>query len=341
MRDGIFIVDGDGHVLDRPHRCYEKYLTGIHAKRSVFFPNAGWERNQTPAGRLGRDPETPEAMLADMDVEGIDLAILYPTAALRIGEVREPDYQAELCRAYNNFVADWCGANPGRLRAVAIAPTQDPAEAARELDRAVSKLGLVGLMFPSFIPGRNAADPFFYPIYEEAQRLGVPVAMHASGDETGVPARFSNFLGAHTWSHLPEQMVSVISAVYGGLFEHFPRLKIGFMESGAGWVPFMMEHLDGEFSKRPWDAPLCKEKPSTYMTCGRAYYSCEPEERTIPYVAQWVGEDNILYASDYPHWDSEWPHTVEELTEREDLSQEFKAKILGHNALKFYGLKAP
>ncbi len=111
------------------------------------------------------------------------------------------------------------------------------------------------------------------------------------------------------------------------------------MESGAGWVPFMMEHLDGEFEKRPFDAPLCKEKPSTYMTCGRAYYSCEPEEETIPYVAQWTGQDQLLYASDYPHWDSEWPNTTRELTERPDLTPQLKAKILGQNALRFYGLQ--
>ncbi len=80
---------------------------------------------------------------------------------------------------------------------------------------------------------------------------------------------------------------------------------------------------------------------TTGMTCGRAYYSCEPEEKTIPYVMQWVGEDNIVYASDYPHWDSEWPHTVDELLKRGDLSQPVKAKILGQNALRFYDLKVP
>lgn len=115
----------------------------------------------------------------------------------------------------------WCKADPRRLKAVALAPHLDPTEAARELDRAVSKLGAVGLMFPTFIPGR-----------------------------------FNNFLAVHTWTYAPEQMLSVISCVYGGLFEKFQRLRIGFMESGAGWIPFFMEHMDGEFEKRPWDAPL-------------------------------------------------------------------------------------
>jgi len=68
------------------------------------------------------------------------------------------------------------------------------------------------------------------------------------------------------------------------------------------------------------------------------HYSCEPEEKTIPYVVQWIGEDNIVYASDYPHWDSEWPHTVDELLKRGDLGPGLKAKILGQNALAFYGI---
>jgi uncharacterized protein len=109
------------------------------------------------------------------------------------------------------------------------------------------------------------------------------------------------------------------------------------MEAGAGWVPFWMEHLDGELEKRPFDAPLCKEKPSTYMTSGRAYYACETEEKTIPYVTGWVGEDVLLYASDYPHWDSEWPNTVRTLLERPDISPTLARKILGDNAKRFYG----
>src|SRR6266567_882440 len=236
MRDGIFIVDGDGHVMDFAHRCYEKYLPEQYRHRIAFFPGAQWDRRQAPNGDMGRDPDTPQEMLADLGQEGIDLAFLYPTSALRIGEIRESDYQAALCRAYNDFMADWCKADPQRLKGVAIVPYLDPTEAARE---------------------------------------GVPVGMHASGSETGDPYRFSNFLAVHTWTHAPEQMISVISCVYGGLFEKFQRLRIGFMESGAGWVPFFMEHMDGEFEKRPWDAPLCKAKPSEYITCGRAYFSCE------------------------------------------------------------------
>jgi uncharacterized protein len=340
MRDGIYVVDADGHVMDKDSRCYKHYLPPALARRGSFFPSQGWDRNQYPAGDRGRDPANAAEQLADIDQEGIDLEILYPTLALNVGELREPEYQKAICQAYNNWVADYCKPAPDRLKAVAIVPVLDPEEAARELNRAVTDLGLVGAMFPTFIRGRNVAEKFFWPIYAEAEKLGVPIALHATGSETGDVGRFPNFLGVHVWSHAPEQMISVTSIILGGILEVFQKLRVGFMESGAGWVPFWMEHLEGEWEKRPWDAPLCKSEPKDYMTCGRAYYACEPEEKTIPYVAEWVGEDQLLYASDYPHWDTEWPHTVSTLLDRDDMTPTLKRKILSENALRFYGIKA-
>jgi uncharacterized protein len=340
LRDNIYVVDGDGHVMDLAERCYRKYLPPALRERQAFYPSQGWDRLQAPWGPLGRAPATVAENLADNEQEGIDLQILYPTLGLNIGEVREPEYQAALCRAYNDWVADYCREAPEHLKAVAIVPVLDPTEACREMNRAVADLGLVGVMFPTYVRGHNVGEQFFWPIYSEAETLGVPVALHATGSETGDVGRFPNFLGVHVWSHAPEQMISLTSIILGGIPEQFPRLRLGFMESGCGWLPFWMEHLEGEWEKRRFDAPLCKEEPRVYMTSGRLFYSFEPEEKTLPYVAQWVGEDQLLYASDYPHWDSEWPDTTRTLLDRDDLSPALKRKLLCDNALRFYGIQA-
>ena len=100
--------------------------------------------------------------------------------------------------------------------------------------------------------------------------------------------------------------------VLGGVFEQFKKLRYGFLEAGCGWVPFWMEHMDEEWEKRRDEAPLCKEEPSTYIKSGRCYFGAEPEEKTLPFAAEMVSPDVLLYASDYPHWDSDWPHTVED-----------------------------
>jgi predicted TIM-barrel fold metal-dependent hydrolase len=106
------------------------------------------------------------------------------------------------------------------------------------------------------------------------------------------------------------------------------------------WLgPFWVEHMDEEWEKRKFDAPLLKAKPSEYIKSGRVFVSCEPEEKSLPYVAQWIGEGNILFASDYPHWDSDFPQAVAGLAEREDVNEALKRKIFLENPQRYYDFK--
>jgi predicted TIM-barrel fold metal-dependent hydrolase len=120
--------------------------------------------------------------------------------------------------------------------------------------------------------------------------------------------------------------------------EQFPRLRLAYVEAGCGWIPYWMERLDEEYEKRAAEAPLLKGKPSEYMTNGRIFYSCESEEETLHYVLERAGDEIILYASDYPHWDSNYPNTVKSIAERPILSDEQKRKVLGANAKRLYRL---
>jgi uncharacterized protein len=338
MRD-MLIVDGDAHLRDNVDNCYRPYLEAPYNTRALFWPTDGFDRNK--GGKLGkRDVDAP-TQLQDMDVEGIDVSILYPTTGLGIGKIYESDYAVALCRAYNNWLHDYCQTNPTRLKGVALLPLQDVDAAVRELNRAVTDLGMLGGMIPTFVRGVNLGDKALWPLYAEAEKLDVPIGAHATGGETGDLGRFPTFLGIHICSHVPEQMISLTSVVLGGVFEKFQKLRFGFLEAGCGWVPFWMEHMDEEFEKRRDEAPNCKEEPSVYITSGRCYFGCEPEEKTLPFAAQLVGEDVLLYASDYPHWDSDWPHTVSTVRERTDMSESLKRKVLGENALRFYGMPAP
>jgi len=334
----MLIVDADAHLRDDPIACYKKYIEAPYNTRSLFFPTDGFDRNK--GGKLGkRDVDAP-TQLQDMDVEGIDVSILYPTTGLGIGKIYEADYAVALCRAYNNWLHDYCQTNPDRLKGVAILPLQDPDAAVRELNRAVTDLGLLGGMIPTFSRGANLGDKRFWPLYGEAEKLDVPIGAHATGGETGDLGRFDSFLGIHICSHVPEQMVSLTTVVLGGVFEQFKKLRYGFLEAGCGWVPFWMEHMDEEWEKRRDEAPLCKEEPSTYIKSGRCYFGAEPEEKTLPFAAEMVSPDVLLYASDYPHWDSDWPHTSKTVRERTDMTDELKRKVLAENALRFYGMKA-
>jgi predicted TIM-barrel fold metal-dependent hydrolase len=334
------IVDADMHVRDGED-LIRRYLPEPFNRRFNLYPVENFDR--TLGGRLGKREVDARVQLADMQPEGIELAILYPTTGLFIGEVRERDLAVALCRAYNDWVADYCRADPDRLKAVAMLQVLDVEAAAAELERAVSQLGLVGAMVPAYtrFGPRNLGERVIDPLYATAERLDVPVAIHANGGVTPLNDRFGSFLQVHVFSHVPEQIAAVTAVVLGGVFERFSRLRVGFMEAGCGWVPFWMEHMDEEFELRYEEAPELKAKPSDYITNGRAYFGVEPEEKLISLAAEHVGERVLMYASDYPHWDSGWPNTSRTLRERDDISDRLKARVLGENALSFYGLRVP
>ena len=133
--------------------------------------------------------------------------------------------------------------------------------------------------------------------------------------------------------------MALIATVIGGVFERFPTLNIAYLESGIGWVPYMMDRLDEEVEKRgAVEAPYLTKLPSEYVTSGRIFFGIECGEKTIPDAVRWGLDDTLLYSSDYPHWDGDWPHTVKAVRERGDLSASTKKKMLHDNVARFYKL---
>ncbi len=338
MIHGVPVIDADGHIMDWDD-VVRPYLPERYRRRALFYPLENWDRDL--GGTLGkhwlRDLPT---RLTDMDQEGIDLSVLYPTVGLMLGRVREPEFAAALCQAYNNFVADFCRQSP-RMKAVAMVPLQHIPAAVSELRRAVEELGLVGAMLPAHGHGKNLGSPEFHPLYAEAQRLSCPVAIHANGGVGGADVEaqvFEQFICVHTIGHPFPQMFQLTGMIFGGIPELFPELRLAYLEAGAGWVPYWMDRMDREYKLRAVEAPLLRAKPSDYVRSGRVYFSCEADEHTLPAVIQAVGEDVLLYASDYPHWDMDFPDSVRELWERTDLSPQARRKILAENARRLYRL---
>jgi len=325
------IVDADAHVRDRDEEYRARLPEALRAR--PLFPTPNWDR--TLGGTLGQRVYTPEEHLRDMAIEGIGIQVLFPTQGLDLMRIRETELAVALCRAYNDFVAEFCSRAPDRLAAVAMMPMQDAAAATRELHRAVAERGLVGAMVPAFLPHHNLADRSYDDFYAEAQRLDVPVLVHALGDETEIQ-RFDNFLSVHTVGHPVDIMCAVVTYFVAGVPERFPELRLGFLEAGVGWVPWWLDRLDEEYEFRAHEAPLLKAKPSEYLKTGRYFFSCEPDERMLGRVVDEIGDDLIIFASDYPHWDGTFPNAVRKLRDRDDLSETSKRKILGENALRLY-----
>ena len=330
MKNGMVIIDADGHAVDYDP-VYRDRLPREFRQRASFYPTDNFDRQQN--GTIDKRPRSSAQNLADNAREGIDLQVIYPTGGLFLTRVREPDLAIALCRTYN----DWCAADRDRLKGVALVPLHvDVRAAIDEMERAVGKLGAVGVMVNTFDRGRNVAHRDFWPFYQECARQGVAVGFHASGSDTLDPlCHFENFLQVHTLSHAPEQLIACTAIIYSGLLEKYQDLRVAFLEAGIGWVPYWMEHMDEEYEFRRFDAPRLKAKPSEYMACGRVFVSCEPEEKTLRYVPDFFPSDNILFASDYP--DGEFPDAVAHLADRNDISAELKRKIFFDNPQRFYG----
>jgi hypothetical protein len=340
------VIDADGHAMDYAE-IYDEYMeepyvlrrtgAGPNVPAGTWYPVEAYNRNMDRTlGKPGRDLQE---RLRDMALMQIDMAVLYPTTGLFIARVKEKGYAAALARAYNNWIADQCKQS-SQLKAVALLPVTTPEDCAAELNRAVTKLGMVGAMLAVSGLPRSLADAAYFPLYEEAQRLNVPLAVHASGGDEFGSELLPSFIATHTCGHPFPVLRQLTAMVFEGIPERFPRLTLGFVEIGCGWLPYWMERMDEEYEKRAREAPLLQARPSAYLTEGRIYYSCEPDEKMVGTVVDLIGADRIMYASDYPHWDMTYPESAALLMKRQDLSEDAKRKILSENARCFYAALA-
>jgi uncharacterized protein len=330
------IIDADGHVTETLGSL-KKYLKEEYRGRPLMTSEA-WDRSFS--GTLGKRNEDPKVQLADMDLDGIDIQVVFPTH-LSLNAERETDVATDIARAYNDWLAAFCAHDPDRLKGVAMVALQDINAAIREVRRASEELGLVGVMMPTNVRDQDIGKREFWPFYEAVEQLGLGLALHggirAAERMTG---RFDSFISVHSLAFPFECMAAITGLIFAGVPEKFPKLRIAALEACCGWVPFLMDRLDEEFEKRSKEAPLLKRKPSEYMAGENFFYAFELEESTVPYVIERIGPEKLLYSSDYPHWDTSWPNTVKMFQERQDISDEHKRQIAWDNPQRFYGFKA-
>jgi predicted TIM-barrel fold metal-dependent hydrolase len=339
----IAVVDADGHVTESSAQlaryldpAYREY--GPSSGARVYYPSDSWDRSVR--GTLGASGSDAKTWLEALDRGGLESAILYPTNGLGIGWIREPDFAVALCRAYNDFFHQELMLQSPRLMGVALLPLQDVPEAVSELRRARG-LGFVGAMLPAVGLRKPLGHQDFWPIYAEAERLGCMVGVHATvrGPHFFGADLFDRFVEVHTLSHPFAQMIQMTSLTFQGVLEAFPRLKVAFLEAGCTWVPYWLGRMDEEWEKRgALEAPTCKRKPSDYLTSDRVFYPAEASEWLLGATADALGSAGIFYASDWPHWDNEFPENIHELEKRTDLSDDMKRQIFSGAARRLYGL---
>lgn len=271
-----------------------------------------------------------ESRLQDADEMGVDVQVVFPTIFIAY-LTDDVALEVALTRSYNRFMADVWSRGQGRLRWVIVPPLRD-------IDRTIEELhfgkahGAVGVMFRGVEKDRSLADPYFFPVYEEASRLNLPVCVHTG---PGCPA-LTEIVDTRFSSVFPAVRMLPVWAFYdivaNKVPERFPDLRIGFIEANSSWVPFLAHFLNRRFKtgRAAYGPRLFRDY--------RLYVACEADE-DLPYLLTYIGEDNMITGSDYGHQDqSTEPDLVHVLRAREDVPKPVMDKILSDNPQRFYGL---
>lgn len=365
MRNGIPVVDCDAHVME-PDHIWSEYIDAKYKDRApkrLVNNDRIWGQihvdgqpiyNKYPDhlvevyhesllknyGDFYRQGFDAASHVRAMDLQGIDISYLYPSIGLYVTAIndQDPDLSYAITRAYNNWIADFCSYAPERLRPVALVSLHRPADAQQELLRSVKELKMQAVTVrPNPLNGKTLGDKDLNAFWQLCEDLDVAVGIH-EGSHVRLPAtgadRFETHMAMHTCCHPMEQMMGFIALFEAGVFERHPKLRFGFLEAGCGWLPYMLWRLEGEFKLWSYQVPEVHDTP---LTCFKrqCFISGEGSEPYLPSLLEFIGADNLLFASDYPHPDHGLGEEIEEWLEAR-LPDEIKKKILWYNAVRFY-----
>ena len=354
----LFVVDADVHVHEDPGelaeyadppwdvalreiaKVEERYLDlpGIspRAEYRVPFPGGSNRRQIVTSARELR---------GGLDALHVNHAVLFPDHLLSLAMVRDPEFATTLAVAYNRWLYErWLTEEPSLSGALVIAP-QNPIAGAEDIRRYAGRREFVCVYLPASGLKILYGHELYDPVYEAAAETGLPVVIHSV--EAVYPAfpfqleQFRTSLAVHALAHPLSMIANLVSMLETGVPIRFPELKIGFMEAGTAWVPFLANRLDKEYVERRREVPLLQETPSRTMR--RFFYGTQPveePERRSDVVAQFElfdGENQAMFASDWPHHDFDHPQHVFGLP----FAPEARRKIMGLNAARFFGLDVP
>lgn len=274
-----------------------------------------------------------------MNSLGIDYMVVFPTPMLFLGMHPQPEMEVWLGRAYNRFMIERILAADDRIKTLAYIPFNTPEEAVRTVREVGHHDSVIGFCVTS-TRYKPVHHNDYMELYSVMQEFDKPIAFH-SGYHWQDPSLMTvnRFLGMHALGFVWCNMVHMTNWILNGIPERFPRLKSIWVESGLAWVPFLMQRLDDQYLMRQSEAPQLKKLPSEYMR-QNCWYTTQPMETTHPDALKVTldminAETQLLFASDWPHFDFDLPSTIYDLP---FLSEQAKRNILGLNAARIFNL---
>ncbi len=277
-----------------------------------------------------------------MECMGLDYMVVFPTKLLDLGKHPVARTEALLGYAYNRWFVENILSEDLRIKSLLYLPLSVPEESIRIVEEFSEHPGVIGFMVTS-TRNKPVYDNVFMRLYAMLEERGLPLAFHGgySWGEEPVMAQMNKFMGYHLVGFVLWNLIHLINWVTNGLPERFPKLKVVWIESGLAWLPFVIQRLDNEYMRRVSEAPLLKRRPSEYIR--EMYFSAQPLERENMEALELTfkminAETQLMYASDWPHWDFDLPSAIFDLP---FLEEKARRNILGENALRLFNLSRP
>ena len=364
------VYDADAHVILTPamwEDLPEKYLARrprpavVSDSADMAAYNSGWliegrvephilgpglQPANTPLWVVEgkhRDSHTlmnPEKRVQELDQMGIDVQFLFPST-LYARMTADPGFEAALFKAYNRYMGRQCGVSPRRLKWAGLVPLREPREAIASLDEMMELRASAVVVFGT-AREKMLSDPSFTSFWDEFARTRLPLCVHMAASYPPFDSMVQTFLDAHALSMaLPAQM-AFVALVGQGMLDRYPELRIAFMEFGAEWLFYMAGRMDHYLERDRMIQPsllsdkLPKRAIRDYLKSGRIFICGEMEDPLMKEEIGLLGEDQLLFSSDYPHGEAR-ENAAQNLMERNDISEMQKRKILYDNPVRLFG----
>jgi len=311
-----------------------------------------WEvdgRRVSPSGRKtagyiraeqhGFRPGRPATRLEDMDRDGVQAQIVYSPTTTQL-RIEEPELRAACQRAYNDWAVEFNAAAPNRLVLLADLPGHTPTAARDELLR-TAKLGLRGAIIHQFQGPEPIFEDGWHGFWDAAEETGVPISIHLGPGTHSLQPRLGSWRMPAFVAVVPMQLDEVLAGmIFSGILEQRPNVKFVLAEGGLGWVPYVVERLDHEHHKyyeQTQDVRLGMLPSEIFAR--QVYVTYEDEKLGVELIPR-IGVRNVMWASDYPHGDSTWPHSRQAISDSPlaALGEDVLRRIVCENAADVYGI---
>jgi uncharacterized protein len=359
--EDFLIVDVDAHHYEVEHfRRICDYIEDPVMRDQAKYQGFGAQGLTTTAGgyqsldgritrnagrRLEKTPPSPhrDVTLTKrwMDAMGVDIACMFPTPMLFLGTTPRKEVEVALARAYNAWLCEEVLAAEPRIKSTLYLPFQDADACYKMVQDFGDKKGVIGFTVVS--PHYQAVyDNSYVKLWRAMEERNLPIVFHGSyawGEDKSI-SLCNKFIAVHSLGFVWFNVIHLTNWLVNGMPERFPKLKVCWIESGLAWIPFLMQRLDNEWMMRSSEVPLLKRRPSDYMR--EMFYSTQPMEmvnnrEALELTFKMINaETQLMYASDYPHWDMDLPSTIYDLP---FLTEQAKRNILGGNAKRLFNLE--